>query len=104
MTTPASADFEVGKTLLFKCQKGEGSDATSPMFYGFCTGYIEAVVDSLKGADRGVNGFVFCPPGNATIKQLRNGVRSSLEANPQHLHFTAASLVAKALSEAFPCK
>jgi hypothetical protein len=52
-----------------------------------------------------VSGFKSCWSDNrVTVGQLMDVVKLWLEKNPGKRHFSAPSLVAAALSEAFPCQ
>jgi hypothetical protein len=52
----------------------------------------------------GVLGEVECADKNVTLKQMFDVVTRYLAAYPETRHLAAASLVAHALAEAFPCK
>jgi len=94
MAGPAAANNQDGNQLLAKCQ----GDTTNR---GFCFGYVEGVTDAL---DDPVEGFRACTPAGVTAGQVQDVVIAWLKANPTQRHLAAHSLVALALSEAFPCK
>ena len=96
MGSPAWADFNNGNTLLTICNEDNA------VFWGNCGGYIEAVSDVLSHGVA-IAGRKACPPGQATGGQVRDIVVRFLVNHPEERHFSAESLVAKALSEAFPC-
>ena len=96
LTTDAEATFDNGNKLLGTCQN------ESEIPWGYCLGYIVGIAEVLETEP--LVGMGACLPKTATKGQLRIIVIKWLEANPQHLHFSAHSLVVKALSKAFPCK
>ena len=68
-----------------------------------CTGFIVGVSDAMANRNVVFN-FRACVPEPATIRQVRDVAIRHLEQNPDRRHLGASSLVAKALSEAFPCR
>jgi hypothetical protein len=68
---------------------------------GFSYGYISAVSDSLYKSR--IAGFQMCLPKEVELGQLIDVVKIFLDTHPNLLHFTASSLVAKALQDAYPC-
>lgn len=97
MGSPVQADFHNGNTLLALC-----NDNGSDLLWGACSGYVEAVTDVLShGAI--IAGGKTCTPENATSSQVRDIVVRFLVNHPEERHFSAESLVTKALFEAFPC-
>ena len=89
--------YTFGNNLLTDCR-----NKTSGFDVGVCKGYIIAIADVLN--NNTVSGHRACLPENVTKGQVIDIVVPWLEAHPQHRHFTANSLVALALSEAFPCR
>ncbi|MBT3558754.1 MAG: hypothetical protein HOC63_14500 [Rhodospirillales bacterium] len=79
------------------------SDKADKLSEGVCYGYLNAMSDSSSGDNRGFDGIKFCTPELSNPRQLRDVVYKWLDDNPQHRHFAAASLVADALAEAWPC-
>ena len=71
---------------------------------GACMGFIIGVERSLEGAKRGMNGLVFCRAKGVNNGQTIDVVKRWLKNNPSKRHFTAPSVIAGALSDAFPCK
>jgi hypothetical protein len=67
-----------------------------------CSSYIVGVADVLVAS--GYHEMRACLPDNIDAAQARDVVVLWLDQRPQHRHYTAASLTAAALSEAFPCK
>jgi len=82
-----------GKELLHQCNSDRG----------ICLGYIAAVADVMSSIGA-IHGYVACVPADVTIKEHTRAVLKWMEAHPDDLSFTAHSIVAEALSEAFPCK
>lgn len=85
------------------------SDCTSTVQHSqsYCLGYIVGIADALAEASSNggsFRGFRSCSPGNRTQGQLLDVVVQWLQRNPQLRHYMASGLVAKALSDAFPCK
>jgi hypothetical protein len=97
----ASADattFVMGNALYSYCAvPTQDETATS-----ICMGYIDAIVDVMTA--NAINGFRACIPQTVRNPQLLDVVNQYLRANPEKRHFTASSLVAAALSAAFPCR
>ena len=103
--------FETGESLLNECRQSDGAH---------CIAYIFGVVDTMavnvhdpsvkidpKRRDipiaRYSHSYWACPPERVTGGQLRDIVVRFLQDNPGEWRRTAARLVARALSEAFPC-
>jgi hypothetical protein len=78
------ADFQNGNDLL------TGFDA------GYASGYIIGVFVSFEG-------IAYCATTGVTQDQVRRVARKYLEAHPAELHRSAAKLLVKAFTEAFPC-
>jgi len=98
MAGPAvgGATFKDGNKLLAHCQ------ADDPGWL-ICDGYVKGISDALDGNP--IDGFRACLPTGVIIgRQVKDIAIAWLKANPQYRHFSAATLVAEALSEAFPCK
>lgn len=93
----ASLSFETGNTLYEKCQ-----DNNSMLNSGGCMGYISAIVDDLASDNR-INGFHACFSQYMTRGQVLDVVVKWLRDHPESRHLSANGLVARALSEAFPC-
>ena len=91
----AGAGFESGTTLLEKCGGGEAEKAA-------CSGYILAIADVL--AEGPHFGWRACMPEGVRAGQVKKAVVRWLGNNPRILHYEADGLVAKALSDAFPCR
>jgi hypothetical protein len=98
VTSPVWAAYLDGNKLLNECNEKFASVGNM-----FCLGYIAGILDASMGAGKGVTGIEFCSPANVTVRQATDVVKKSLNDNPQLRHLNAATLVAAALSEAFPC-
>lgn len=98
VASPAWAGYINGNELHKECQSETAYNA------GSCINYVLGVVDSAQGPDRGVGGYVFCPPDSVSASQSRDIVKNWLADNPGERRYNAASLVASALSEVWPCK
>jgi hypothetical protein len=97
---PAWADILDGNILHKVC-----ADEDNPINQGICLGFSVGVFDALDDLDEIPGGFKFCPPSTSiTGGQVSDIVTLWLANNPQYRHKNADSLVAAALSEAFPCK
>lgn len=62
------------------------------IFFGYVIGVVDAHWDML------------CIPIDASSAQVKDVAKVYLENHPEERHFTAESIVVKAISEAFPCK
>jgi hypothetical protein len=70
--------------------------------WGFCRGYVAGVADILE--NREVAGYRACvPTPTVEIGQLGDIVTTFLRDHPEERSLTGASIVARALSQAFPC-
>jgi len=71
--------------------------------WGFCRGYVAGVADILE--NREVAGYKACiPTTTVEVGQLGDIVTSFLRDHAEERNRTGASIVALALSKAFPCK
>ena len=71
--------------------------------WGFCRGYVAAVADILE--NREVAGYKACiPTTTVEIGQLGDIVTNFLRDHVEERNRPGASIVALALSQAFPCK
>jgi len=86
----ASAEFLTGNDLLSRMNSEEVVQRM------FALGYVAGVSDAQQ--------HVFsCPPSGVTNGQVRDVVRSYIEANPSIRHKTADMLVTDALKQVWPC-
>ena len=97
----ASAGFETGNKLYDSCTAEKGATGYST-YLGLCVGYITAIADSMD-CKRTVGDLTWMPDEGVTAGQLMKVVVKWLDNNPQYLNYNASSVVAIALSEAFPC-
>jgi hypothetical protein len=91
----AGAKFMSGNDLFSSCSKDTSFEK------GYCLGYVVGVADTLT--EDTISGFSACIPANATQGQLRSIVTKWLQDNPRYRHYSAGSLAAAAISNAFPC-
>jgi hypothetical protein len=86
-----------GNELLDYCTSQDASER------GYCYGYVNAIAEAER-RPAGFNGWYNCLPAESTRKQLVDVVKRWLDQHPEQRHYSAAGLIAQALSEAFPCK
>ena len=97
-----AAGFNSGNDLFAECQV----EKTDDIYYqsnANCMGYIMGAFDASNGADEGIGSITFCAPELVSVKQVTDIVVKCLIDHPQHRHHVAASLVAAALNEVWPC-
>ena len=108
LSSPASAAFS-GSVLKWYCESYPDEAGTSAgVQAGVCFGYTVGVVDVLgidvPGIDRQkIGGWSACLPEAVTNSQAVEVTKKFLNDHPALLHLEAQSLVAMALSNAFPC-
>jgi hypothetical protein len=88
--------FFDGNQLLVRCNN-------SPLF---CRGYVAGIADVMSGTQAMVTGWRACLPSPVTVHTVdkeHDVVISFLTVHPEMRNEIAASLVAQALSEVFPC-
>jgi len=93
----SQAKVRDGNQLLAQCT------ATIGVHVNFCFGYIDAVVDLLL-ENNGIDGFTACISNELDDPQLRNIVIQFLKRNETLQTLPAPNLIARALSEVFPCR
>lgn len=91
----ATTTFESGNSLKEKCEPGSSALLQ-------CYGFVTGVADSMNAGS--VLTFTACLPPRVTIGKITDITLNFLNVRPEERHFTVASIVAKALSKAFPCK
>ena len=105
LSTPVRAAD--GNELFKWGREWQRSDTQTSRDAGSYTGYIQGLIDlhsDLSDPEIGIIKLkVFCLPAGAQLDQALNIVIRYLEAHPEKHEFTASSLVASALWEAFPC-
>ena len=92
--------FLSGNRLLDICDQSHSA---------LCIGYIAGIADAMgtslaDGSHPAVAGWQACFPQGVSGGQVRDVAINYLQAHPEQRQLSAASLVAHALSEAFPCK
>ena len=105
LATPAQA---VDGNELYKWgSEWKRSDTEKSRDSGSFTGYIQGTIDlhtDLSDPEiKFLKATLFCLPDNVQLDQAFEAVMRYLEAHPEKRRFTASSLVASALWEAFPC-
>ena len=99
---PASAQearaLYSGNDLWSRCS-GKGD-----LNIGLCGGFVVGITDAMMGSGGGISGRRACIPLSVLVEQITDVVKRYLEQHPEQRHYSAASLVAQALSETFPCK
>ena len=98
LASPALAT--TGNELYGYCNDNQGGAGFN---LGLCNGYILGVVETTRGAERGRGGITFCPPSGVTIQQSWDIAKKFLTSRPELRHFSAPLIIAKALSEVWPC-
>jgi hypothetical protein len=87
------------------------SDCTSSdyFFRGGCLRYVLGIYDAAEteaiwiGGHSTILGWHWCAPDGITAGQIVDVVVRHLRDNPQDRHLDAPGLIAKALSQAWPC-
>ena len=95
MAPRARANFLSGNQLLNKCQD------QNPFNQGDCLGFTSGVSDTM--ASNALYGWTACVPLQVTRWQVMDIAVQFLVKHPESRHFSASTLVAYALHEAFPC-
>lgn len=90
----ARAAFEDGNTLFVHCRSRFGQSG--------CEGYIAGIADALAG--NAIDTIRACIPSDITKRKAYSVVVQWLERHPEERHKPAPGLVARALSEAYPCR
>jgi hypothetical protein len=94
-TVPAKANFLDGNDLYEHCQTRSAS----------ALNYILGVHDAQQAvAGLGKQEKLVCPWGRVSAGHVIGVVCKYLEKNPSQRHLSGASIVLKALGDAFPCK
>jgi len=90
LATSAHAEFWDGNKLYEK-MRGETLEQMQAL------GYVMGVSDVGQGSNH-------CPTANVTAGQMEDVVRRYLFNNPSVRHYTADSLILRALKLVFPCQ
>ena len=93
----ASAEFKTGQQIQSGLQDWYSKPSNDIVNAAVSFGYVLGVYDALTGVT------MFCPPNNVSQGQVVQVVLKFLNQNPEKLHFSADSLVVKALQQAWPC-
>ena len=89
-----------GESLRDRCRLIQLTDPTAARL---CRGYIRAVADIMIAGHR-IDGWVACPTDLTKREALLASVKDWINEHPQDLKAAAYSLVARALSEIYPCE
>ena len=89
-----------GESLRDRCRLIQLTDPTAARL---CRGYIRAVADIMVAGHR-IDGRVACPTDLSKREELLAAVKGWINDHPQDLQEAAYSLVARALSEIYPCE
>ena len=95
-TASAEVVFDDGNSLHAQCQ------IETSISNGYCLGYVAAVADAMVDK-RTLSGRQACLPRGVMRGQAMDVVKAWLTKHPEKRHFEAWGLVARALSEAWPC-
>lgn len=98
----SAAGIANGKDLLFLCSQN-GDSSIELAQYSMCMGYISAVAQIMLDR-QSVDGMSSCDMRGITVGRSVDITLKLLRESPAFLHHSAHSLVALALSEAFPCR
>ena len=94
----AGVSFGNASKLLEDC-----SSMTDPVPYTHCLGYITGVADALAyGAQ--IGSFKVCIPAETSEGEVQDVAISWLKDHPKAGDYSAVTVVAAALSQAFPCR
>ena len=98
---PQMAGYITGDRLITTC------DSRSERDSALCLGYILGVADAMQASKASGGALIFgwraCLPPGTTSQGLRYVAVHFLIAHPDVRQSSASGLVAKALSEAYPC-
>jgi hypothetical protein len=70
---------------------------------GLCMGFVMGIADAMSTGNA-ILGTMMCLPEHVTGEQAQDVVKQFLEQHPERRHYTATTIAADALKEAFPCK
>lgn len=103
VTTDAQPTFTEARALLGWCQREGASSLETRIARGFCTVYLTAIADVMTNDS--ISDFRACLPPFAVPRAVLPRIFSDfLRTNPELSGYTAFSVAAKALSDAFPCR
>ena len=98
VTAATSTGFIDGNTLYQSCISSVGGT----YFLRSCRSYVLGVADGML--DNELDGYTACLPAHVQISQVEDVVTRFLAQHPERRHLRANSLVARAISESFPCR
>lgn len=78
-------------------------DDTNPTHIGYCFAYIAAVHDTMRAYEIWLEQKEFCIPANVPQGELRRAFLTYLSAYPTNRTGQAASVIAIALKQTYPC-
>jgi hypothetical protein len=87
-----------GNALHQRCQ------ASTPSSRSICAGYMLGIADAMFIVGNAIEGRRMCVPEAVDGLQIIDVGKAFLTVHPEKRHQAAATLVAEALSEAFPCQ
>jgi hypothetical protein len=97
-TQPAVAQFYNGNEVYINCTDD------SPVKQGVCSGYVLGTVDGIWTSQELLNQTkILCLPASATVEQVRDVAIRHLANHPSERQYVAASVIWRAMIEAFPC-
>ena len=98
------ANVMIGSSLLLECEEftGQASFRGNPSA-NTCHSYVMGVHDMIQDFESRSQTTDYCGPQNPDSYQLALIVKKFLQDHSTSLHYSAASLVMSALSEAYPC-
>jgi hypothetical protein len=100
----AAGNFYNGNQLHAQLKDYRAASTADIVSASAAVGFVLGVHDAMDGIPDKSTGFCFQSPRGLTKGQVADIVFLYLEQNPQVRHFTGASLVQAALSNAYPCK
>ena len=97
----AAKSFETGNDLWMMC--GSTSTGLPP---ARCESYVIGTFDGYQTISQynAINGPRICAVGDISNHQITDVVRRYFEIHPEDRHYSAASSIYVALSQAFPCR
>ena len=93
----ASATIVSGNLLYQHC--GESAPEAEQ---ALCMGYVSAIADAMEHGAM-LDGFHACIPSDAKAEQLQDRLFRHLDTNLLYRHYNASTIVARFLSETYPC-
>jgi Ssp1 endopeptidase immunity protein Rap1a len=97
---PTMHGYIMGNRLLASCTSVVQRDNA------LCIGYVIGVSDAMQAAQAtggALFGWQACLPPSTTAEQVTTGAVRFMIAHPEAQQSSASGLIAKALSDAFPC-